>query len=84
MQRQFDAPMALVFDAMTKPEHIRVWFPADDVPLHDLRVGGTYHYAWYSPGNHECSFRGTFLEIERLTRIVCTWLFEEWPDDEAV
>lgn len=32
----------------------------------------------------ECSFRGQFLEIERPTRIVCTWLFEGWPDDEAI
>jgi uncharacterized protein YndB with AHSA1/START domain len=88
MQRKFEAPMALVFDAITKPEHISVWFPADDVALHvceiDLRAGGKYHYAWYAPGDNECSFRGTFLEIERPTRIVATWLFEGWPDDEAV
>ena len=88
MQRRFDAPAALVFDAMTKPEHIAVWFPADAAPLHiceiDLRVGGTYHHAWNAPGGQECSFRGTFLEIERPMRIVRTWLFEGWPDDEAV
>jgi uncharacterized protein YndB with AHSA1/START domain len=88
MQRKFEAPMALVFEAITKPEHISVWFPADGVALHvceiDLRVGGKYHYAWYAPGAKECSFRGTFLEIERPTRIVATWLFEGWPDDEAV
>ncbi|HXW78792.1 MAG TPA: SRPBCC domain-containing protein [Acidimicrobiales bacterium] len=88
MERRFDAPISLVFDALTKPEHISVWFPADDVTLHvceiDLSVGGKYHYAWYAPGGRECSFRGTFLEIERPTRIVATWLFEGWPDDEAV
>ncbi len=88
MKRRFEAPMALVFDALTKPEHIRLWFPADDVPLHvceiDPAVGGKYHYAWYAPGDKECSFRGTFLEVERPTRIVATWLFEGWPDDEAV
>ena len=32
----------------------------------------------------ECSFRGTYLEIEPPTRIVETWLFEGWPDVEAV
>jgi uncharacterized protein YndB with AHSA1/START domain len=32
----------------------------------------------------ECSFRGTYLEIERPTRIVDTWLFEGWPDAAAV
>ena len=28
----------------------------------------------------ECSFRGTYLEIESPTRLVSTWLFEGWPD----
>jgi uncharacterized protein YndB with AHSA1/START domain len=87
-ERAFDAPMSLVFDAMTKPEHVRKHFSPDPEPLHiceiDLRVGGTYHYAWYAPAGFECSFRGTFLEIERPTRLVSTWLFEGWPDDEAV
>jgi uncharacterized protein YndB with AHSA1/START domain len=32
----------------------------------------------------DCSFRGTYLEIERPTRIVETWLFEGWPDAEAL
>ncbi|MGH7705784.1 MAG: SRPBCC domain-containing protein [Candidatus Dormibacteria bacterium] len=87
-RRKFEAPMALVFDALTKPEHIRVWFPADEVPLHvceiDLRVGGKYHFSWYAPGDQECSFRGTYLEVEPPTRTVATWLFEGWPDDEAL
>ena len=32
----------------------------------------------------ECAFRGTYLEIEPPNRIVGTWLFEGWPDAEAV
>jgi uncharacterized protein YndB with AHSA1/START domain len=32
----------------------------------------------------ECSFRGDYLEIQPPTRIVETWLFEGWPDAEAV
>jgi uncharacterized protein YndB with AHSA1/START domain len=87
-ERSFDAPMTLVFDAITQPEHVRKHFSPDPEPLHiceiDLRVGGTYHYAWYAPAGFECSFRGTFLEIERPTRLVSTWLFEGWPDDDAV
>jgi uncharacterized protein YndB with AHSA1/START domain len=87
-RRDFDAPMTRVFDALTNLEHVRGWFSPDPAPLHicqiDLRVGGNYHYAWYAPGEVECSFRGTYLEIERPGRIVCTWLFEGWPDDQAV
>jgi uncharacterized protein YndB with AHSA1/START domain len=87
-QRAFDAPISLVFDALTKPEHLRAHFSPDPEPLHiceiDLRVGGAYHYAWYAPGGRECSFRGTFLEIEPPTRMVATWLFEGWPGDDAI
>ena len=31
-----------------------------------------------------CSFRGTYLEVESPTRTVETWLFDGWPDAEAV
>ena len=50
----------------------------------DLRVGGNYHMVFVTEDGTECSFRGTYLEIERPTRIVDTWLFEGWPDAEAV
>jgi len=32
----------------------------------------------------ECSFRGTYLEVDPPNRTVATWLFEGWPDAEAV
>ena len=32
----------------------------------------------------ECSFRGTYLEVEPPTRTVATWLFDGWPDAHAV
>ena len=32
----------------------------------------------------ECSFRGTYLEVEPPTRTVETWQFEGWPGVEAV
>ena len=86
--RKFDAPRALVFDVLTKPEHVRNWFaPFEDkvtICSIDLRVGGDYHYVFVTEDGTECSFRGTFLEIEPPTRIVDTWLFEGWPDAEAV
>ena len=86
--RQFDARIELVFDVLTKPEHVRNWFaPFEDtmtVCSIDLRVGGDYHHVFVTGDGTECSFRGTFLEIERPTRIVDTWLFEGWPDAWAV
>ena len=85
--REFDAPIALVFDVLTKPEHVSKWFApfADQVTecSIDLRVGGSYHIVFVTPDGTECSFRGTYLEVEPPTRTVATWLFEGWPDAEA-
>jgi len=86
--REFDAPIALVFDVFTKPEHVRKTFApfGEEVTVCsiDLRVGGNYHIVMVTDDGTECSFRGTYLEVEPPTRIVETWLFEGWPDAHAV
>ena len=86
--REFDAPIALVFDVMTRPEHVRKWgaTPPDQTKecSIDLRVGGAYHYVFVTDDGTECSFRGTYLEVEPPIRTVETWLFGGWPDAEAV
>ena len=86
--REFDAPMALVFDVLTKPEHVSNWFAPFECEMKecsiDLRVGGSYHQVFVGEDGTDCSFRGTYLEVEPPTRIVATWLFEGWPDAEAV
>jgi uncharacterized protein YndB with AHSA1/START domain len=88
LTRAFEAPIELVFDVLTKPEHVRKWFaPFEDkmtVCSIDLRVGGNYHMVFVTQDGTECSFRGTYLEVEPPTRTVETWLFEGWPDAEAV
>jgi uncharacterized protein YndB with AHSA1/START domain len=86
--REFDAPLELVFDVLTQPEHVRNWFaPFTDQVTEcsiDLHVGGNYHIVIVTPDGTECSFRGTYLEVEPPTRTVATWLFEGWPDAHAV
>ncbi len=86
--REFDAPIELVFDVLTKPEHVRQTIApfGEQVTVCsiDLRVGGKYHFVFVTEKGAECSFRGTYLELERPTRTVATWLFEGWPDAEAV
>ena len=86
--REFDAPIDLVFDVFTKPEHVRKHFaPFDEevtVCSFDLRVGGNYHIVMVTKDGIECSFRGTYIEVEAPTRTVETWRFEGWPGVEAV
>jgi uncharacterized protein YndB with AHSA1/START domain len=86
--REFDAPLQLVFDVLTKPEHVRKHVaPFGEkvtVCSIDLRVGGNYHSVFVTDDGIECSFRGTYLEVEPPIRTVQTWLFDGWPGVEAV
>src|ERR1700739_1572419 len=86
--RELDAQIERVFDVLTKREHVRKWFaPFEErvtVCSIDLRVGGSYHQVFVTDDGTECSFRGTYLEVEPPTRTVETWQFEGWPGVEAV
>jgi len=86
--REFDAPIELVFDVLTNPEHARKHVApyGEEVKVCDidLRVGGSTHYVFVTEDGTEMSFRGTFTEVEPPTRTVGTWLYEGWPDAEAI
>jgi uncharacterized protein YndB with AHSA1/START domain len=86
--RQFEAPITLVFDVLTKTEHARHTIApfGEEVTecSFDTRVGGAYHYVFVTPDGQEMSFHGTFLEVEPPTRVVDTWLYDGWPDAKAV
>jgi len=81
--RDFEAPITLVFEAITKAEHVREWFAprGEEITVCsiDLRVGGDYHFVFVTEDGTEMSFRGTFLEVEPPTRTVQTWLYDGWP-----
>jgi uncharacterized protein YndB with AHSA1/START domain len=88
--RDFDAPRALVFDAMTKPELVKRWlgvFGGWTLPVCeiDLRVGGGYRYQWHGPNGERMGMRGVYREITRPERIVSTETFDEsWYPGGAV
>jgi uncharacterized protein YndB with AHSA1/START domain len=85
--REFDAPIALVFDVFTTRDRAEMArFEGEELTVWetDLRVGGTYHHVFMGADGTEASFRGTFLEIEPPTRVVNIWLLDAWPDAEAV
>jgi uncharacterized protein YndB with AHSA1/START domain len=88
ISRQFVAPVDVVFDVFTKPEHVRKTFAPFGEEMTEcsigLRVGGNYHFVMVTDDGIECSFRGTYLEVEPPTRTVETWMFEGWPTVEAI
>ena len=88
LTREFEAPIGLVFDVLTRPDHVSKTIApfGEEVKVCsiDLRVGGNYHYVFVGDDGTEMSFRGTFLDVEPPTRTVQTWLYDGWPDVEAV
>jgi uncharacterized protein YndB with AHSA1/START domain len=89
MTRLFDAPRNLVFEAMTKPEHVKRWWgrlgEGYSVPVCeiDLRPGGAWRFVNRHPKG-EAAFYGEYREITPPTRLVFTEIFEEFPDSVSV
>ena len=87
-RRVVDAPRALVFEAFTKPEHLKRWMGPRGLTMvtcdTDFRVGGRYRFVLRAPDGQEAAFRGEFREIVPPERIVRTFVFEPYPDAEAL
>jgi uncharacterized protein YndB with AHSA1/START domain len=86
--RDFSAPKHLVYRAWTTPELIKRWWSGDrgevTIAEVDLRVGGTWRYVMVANGGFEVAFHGEYREIVPNERIVCTEVYEAFPDGEAM
>ena len=89
LTRLFDAPPRVVFEAMTKPEHVRRWYGSLDeghsveVCDIDLRVGGKWRIVGRHPkGTYE--FYGVYHEIDAPSRIVYTEIYAPFPDGPSL
>jgi uncharacterized protein YndB with AHSA1/START domain len=70
LQRDYDAPIEDVWDALTDPARIGRWF----LPISgDYRLGGHYQF--------EGNAGGEILECERPHRLKVTWVFGEPTSD---
>jgi len=89
LTRLFDAPRHLVFEAMSKPEHITRWWgclgAGYSVPVCevDLRVGGKWRFVNRHPKG-EAAFYGVYQEIVPPERVVFTEIYEPYPDSGSV
>ena len=90
LTRLFNAPRALVFDALTKPALVTRWMLGNmgaSMPVCeiDLRVGGGYRFVWRNPDGAEMAMTGVYREIVRPERIVNTQRFDTpWMPGEFV
>ena len=89
LTRLFDAPRRLVFEAMSKPEHIKRWWgclgDGYSVPVceMDLRRGGAWRFVNRHPKG-DAEFYGVYREITPPERIVFTEIYAPFPDAESV
>ena len=90
MTRLFDAPRELVFEAMTKPEHIQQWW---GTPRRRLLGPGVRKRSsrWREVALREpvtrratAAFHGEHKEITAPSRLVFTEIFEDFPDVVSV
>jgi uncharacterized protein YndB with AHSA1/START domain len=79
-----------VFEAMSKPEHIKRWWgrlgDGYSVPVCevDLRPGGAWRFVNRTPKGETVAFYGVYREIAPPERVVFTEIFEQFPDTESV
>ena len=84
IEREFDAPKHLVYQAYTRPELVQRWWHANrgEVTLVeiDLRAGGKWRYVMVTPDGTEVGFHGKYREIIPNERLVSTEIYEGLPE----
>ena len=90
IDRTFHAKAHHVFDAWTQPEFVKLWWAPAQRGVRmvecvgDVRPQGTYRYVIGRGETERYAFSGTYLEIERPTRLVYTQRFEGVPGEATL
>ncbi len=73
LKRTFNAPIQLVWEAWTQPEHIANWWGPKGmktrVVQHNFSVGGKWEYVMQMPDGKEFTSEGVYTLIEELSKI---------------
>ena len=76
IERRFDAPRELVFDAWTRPEQLMRWYAPHGCTIQlvrlEARPGGRFHWCIHNPSFGDCWCVGVYQEMVRPERIVYT------------
>ncbi|WP_103865732.1 MULTISPECIES: SRPBCC domain-containing protein [Aquimarina] len=86
IERTFNAPVGLVWQAWTQPEHIAQWWGPKGmetkVIVHDFREGGAWKYTMQMPDGNEFISDGVYSVIIELKKIISSANFK--PMTEGV
>jgi uncharacterized protein YndB with AHSA1/START domain len=79
INRTFEAPIDVVFETWTNPQHVAKWLPPTGSTMEylkaDIRPGGTSSYKMSGPGGKPMYGRANYLEIQAPHRLVYTQQF---------
>lgn len=86
--RKFAAPAQAIFDAMTRPEILKLWYGQEGWSLVvcdvDLQVGGKWRFVSRLPNGKEIGQLGVYKEILPGKRLVNTENWEDWDAGECL
>ena len=86
LKRTFSAPIHLVWEAWTQPEHIAQWWGPKGMEVnvveHDFKVGGHWKFIMPMPDGNEFISEGVYSEIIKFKKIVTSANFR--PMTEGV
>lgn len=81
IERIFNAPRQLVWDAWTTPEHFKKWWGPKiftcPIAEMDVKVGGKYLWCMRGEGIGDFYTTGTFLEVTPIEKLVYTDSFAD-------
>lgn len=84
IEREFDAPVAAVFNAHRDPELVRQWLGPNGYEMAierwDFVPQGGYRYVHTNPEGESYAFNGTFHSVRENEFAVQTFEFEGYPD----
>jgi uncharacterized protein YndB with AHSA1/START domain len=87
IERDFDAPAALLWRTWTEPELVKRWWGFEtgvwQVCEMDVRVGGTWRWVVIDR-DMEVGFHGEYRELDAPRRLVSTEIYEGAPDSVGV
>lgn len=84
MTRSFAAPRALVWKALSEPDHLLRWFGphehVNEVLEFDFRLGGKWRIRSSMRDNQQVTFFGEFRQIEAPRLLTQTFAFDGLPE----
>ncbi len=86
--REFDAPLAAVFNAYADPALVAKWLGPDGYSMtlesYEFAAGGRYRYIHTNPAGDSFAFRGVFHQVHPEELIIQTFEWEGLPDQVSL